>query len=229
MCATFQIILFAIPCAFCVHPYDTVFLFNCPRQQVTALLAKGHIRPTSSPSHQCSLARKPQTACPSFSQVVDTANAVQQNTQEMEAECSALQAENTHLQSVVTRLEVQVNELQADVETRSSALESLEGTLTKIERSVDSGRDRSPLAGDIFFLLLACSILSTVCPALPTVALPSQLVALSSQLFALPSQQFALPSRLFALPFHMCYRVWPQWPALRQEIRPYGCCLETAL
>ncbi|KAL3148684.1 hypothetical protein ABBQ38_014099 [Trebouxia sp. C0009 RCD-2024] len=91
-------------------------------------------------------------ACPTaeqYNQVVDTANAVQQNTQEMEAECSALQAENTHLQSVVTRLEVQVNELQADVETRSSALESLEGTLTKIERSVDSGRDRSPLAAGV--------------------------------------------------------------------------------
>lgn len=71
----------------------------------------------------------------------------------MEAECSALHAENTHLQSVVSSLEVQVSELQADVETRSSALESLEGTLTKIERSVDSGRDRSPLTGDASWLL----------------------------------------------------------------------------
>ena len=82
----------------------------------------------------------------------------------MEGECSALQAENAHLQSVMTRLEVQVSELQADVETRSSALESLEGTLSKIERSVDNGRDRSPLAGDSL-LPLACSIFPDVCPA----------------------------------------------------------------
>lgn len=82
-------------------------------------------------------------------QVVDTANAAHQGTQEMESECTALQAENQQLQSVVRSLEVQVSELQADVETRGSALESLEGTLSKIERSVDSGRDRSPLTGSL--------------------------------------------------------------------------------
>lgn len=81
--------------------------------------------------------------------MVDTANAAQQSTQEMESECSALQAENEQLRSLVRSMEVQVSELQADVETRSSALESLEGTLSKIERSVDNGRDRSPAAGEV--------------------------------------------------------------------------------
>lgn len=86
-------------------------------------------------------------------QVVDTANAAQQGTQETESECCALQAENEQLGSVVRTLEVQVCELQADVETRGSALESLEGTLSKIERSMESGRDRSPIGGELFFFL----------------------------------------------------------------------------
>ena len=80
-------------------------------------------------------------------QVVDAANSAQLRTQEMEAACSALQAENQQLQAVLRSLEVKVSELQADVETRGSALESLEETLSKIERSADSGRDRSPLKG----------------------------------------------------------------------------------
>ena len=79
--------------------------------------------------------------------MVDAANAAHDRSQEMEAECHALQEENRRLQSVVQSLEVQVSELQADAETRGSALESLEQTLGKIERSADSGRDRSPLTG----------------------------------------------------------------------------------
>ncbi len=65
----------------------------------------------------------------------------------MEEECRASQQENQRLQSVVRSLEVEVSELRADAETRGSALESLEQTLGKIERSADSGRDRSPLTG----------------------------------------------------------------------------------
>ena len=85
-------------------------------------------------------------------QVVDAANAAQQCTQEMQAECAALQEENQHLQAVVRNLEVQVSELQADAETRGSALESLEQTLGKIERSVETGRDRSPITGTCVML-----------------------------------------------------------------------------
>ena len=103
-------------------------------------------------------------------QVVDTANAAQQGLQELVSECSALQAQNGQLHSVVRSLEVQVSELQADVETRGSALDGLESTLSKIERSVDTGRDRSPCTGTLSCLLVTRgdALLQETCPELPT-------------------------------------------------------------
>ncbi|KAL0020086.1 hypothetical protein WJX79_009298 [Trebouxia sp. C0005] len=98
-------------------------------------------------TQQSELALNARPAADQYNQVVDAANAAHDRSQEMEAECHALQQQNQRLQSVVRSLEVQVSELQADAETRGSALESLEQTLGKIERSADSGRDRSPLTG----------------------------------------------------------------------------------
>ncbi|DBB14510.1 TPA: hypothetical protein ACH3X3_004792 [Trebouxia sp. C0006] len=98
-------------------------------------------------TQQSELAVNARPSADQYNQVVNAANAAHDRSQEMEAECHTLQEENQRLQSVVRSLEVQVSELQADAETRGSALDSLEQTLGKIERSADSGRDRSPLTG----------------------------------------------------------------------------------
>lgn len=90
---------------------------------------------------------------------MDEANAASEAAQQLEAECSALQQENHRLQAAVHRLEVEVSELKAEAETRGSALDSLEQTLSRIERSADSGRDRSPLTGAESLLGCRCCIL----------------------------------------------------------------------
>ncbi|DBA92530.1 TPA: hypothetical protein ACH3X1_002761 [Trebouxia sp. C0004] len=100
-------------------------------------------------TQQSELALNARPAADQYNQVVDAANAAHDRSQEMEADCHALQEVNRRLQSAVRSLEVQVSELQADAETRGSALESLEQTLGKIERSADSGRDRSPLTAGV--------------------------------------------------------------------------------